>query len=135
MHILQLANRKTSKRKQLTFNDNENRQVKLVFQNIMPIREPFMLTVKNIKSASGVEEVLIPVWCAENQNDLVWYKAEKIDNTTYRVNVNIANHKNHEGIYKADVYVKTGNGIQAGIGRSTLEIKRTELYALWAARM
>ena len=83
----------------------------------------FYVTVKNIKSASGVEEVLIPVWCAENQNDLVWYKAEKIDNTTYRVNVNIANHKNHEGIYKADVYVKTGNGIQAGIGRSTLEIK------------
>ena len=90
----------------------------------------FYVTVKNIKSASGVEEVLIPVWCAENQNDLVWYKAEKIDNTTYRVNVNIANHKNHEGIYKADVYVKTGNGIQAGIGRSTLEIKRTELYAI-----
>ena len=90
----------------------------------------FYVTVKNIKSASGVEEVLIPVWCAENQNDLVWYKAEKIDNTTYRVNVNIANHKNHEGIYKADVYVKTGNGIQAGIGRSTLEINRTELYAI-----
>ncbi len=90
----------------------------------------FYVTVKNIKSASGVEEVLIPVWCAENQNDLVWYKAEKIDSTTYRVNVNIANHKNHEGIYKADVYVKTGNGIQAGIGRSTLEINRTELYAI-----
>lgn len=90
----------------------------------------FYVTVKNIKSASGVEAVLVPVWCAENQNDLVWYRAEKTDGTTYRVNVNIANHKNHEGIYKADVYVKTGNGIQTGIGRSTLEINSTELYAI-----
>ena len=90
----------------------------------------FNVTINNIKSASGVDAVMIPVWCAGDQSDLVWYQATKINSTTYKATVNIANHKNHMGAYKINVYLETGNGMQVGIGGCTQEIKNTGLYAI-----
>lgn len=90
----------------------------------------FNVTINNIKSASGVEAVMVPVWCASDQSDLVWYQATKINSTTYKATVNIANHKKHTGTYKINVYLETGNGMQAGIGGCTQEIKNTGLYAI-----
>ena len=90
----------------------------------------FNVTINNIKSASGVEAVMVPVWCASDQSDLVWYQATKINSTTYEATVNIANHKKHTGTYKINVYLETGNGMQVGIGGCTQEIKNTGLYAI-----
>ena len=90
----------------------------------------FNVTINNIKSASGVEAVMVPVWCASDQSDLVWYQATKINSTTYKATVNIANHKKHTGTYKINVYLETGNGMQVGIGGCTQEIKNTGLYAI-----
>ena len=90
----------------------------------------FNVTINNIKSASGVEAVMVPVWCASDQSDLVWYQATKINSTTYKATVNITNHTKHTGTYKINVYLETGNGMQVGIGGCTQEIKNTGLYAI-----
>ena len=90
----------------------------------------FNVTINNIKSVSGVEAVMVPVWCASDQSDLVWYQATKINSTTYKATVNIANHKKHAGTYKINVYLETGNGMQVGIGGCTQEIKNTGLYTI-----
>ena len=58
----------------------------------------FNVTINNIKSVSGVEAVMVPVWCASDQSDLVWYQATKINSTTYKATVNIANHKSMRNI-------------------------------------
>ena len=90
----------------------------------------FYVTINNIQSASGVKSVMVPVWCADDQNDLVWYIAEKTADGTYKVNVNVANHKRHIGTYKVNIYIEMGNDILIGIGGCTQEISNTELYAI-----
>ncbi|SHK15739.1 GBS Bsp-like repeat-containing protein [Hespellia stercorisuis] len=58
-----------------------------------------------VTGASLIKEVRIPVWCSEDQNDIVWYKAVEQSDGTYAVNVNISKHKYHTGTYQAHVYV------------------------------
>lgn len=76
----------------------------------------FDIILTDIKSASGVEYIQIPVWCAADQSDIYWYKAEKQNDTRYKVTVNIANHNYATGRYKIHTYVSTGNGMKACAG-------------------
>lgn len=77
----------------------------------------FKVTVTGVIAPSGVDKVQIPVWCASNQSDIVWYTALKADDFgTYTVNVKVANHAQHFGNYKAHVYITMGNGIMACVG-------------------
>lgn len=69
-----------------------------------------------VQSASGVSKVEVPIWCAANQNDIRWYEAKKQSDGSYRVSVNIANHKYATGAYKIHVYVTSGNGVKAFAG-------------------
>ena len=70
----------------------------------------FDIVISNIESKSGVSQVRVPVWCAEDQNDIRWYDATRQSDGSYRVTVNIKNHQNHTGEYKIHVYLYDGNG-------------------------
>ena len=59
----------------------------------------FDVVVENIVAPAGVKEVQVPVWSLRNQSDIVWYRAEKQSDGTYKVGVDIANHKNNTGTY------------------------------------
>ncbi len=74
----------------------------------------FEVIIDEIYSPSGVEIVQIPVWCADDQSDLIWYTAEKQDDGSYKSEVNVANHGYAVGNYKINAYLTTGNGIQIG---------------------
>lgn len=71
----------------------------------------FTVTIKNVFAPSGVNSMQVPVWVDGNQNDIKWYTASKLDDSTYSVRVSAANHKHHFGEYKIHVYVTMGNGI------------------------
>ena len=73
----------------------------------------FKITVSGVMASSGVEKVQIPVWCADNQSDIVWYTATKISEGVYTVTAKVSNHAHHFGTYKVHVYVTMGNGIRA----------------------
>ncbi|HIW20545.1 MAG TPA: GBS Bsp-like repeat-containing protein [Candidatus Dorea intestinavium] len=92
-------------------------------ENISGEKGTFDVIIKGINSPSGVSKVLVPIWCADNQSDLVWYVATKDKNGNYKVSVNINSHKNHFGNYKIDVYTVMGNGIQAFTGKTTAKIQ------------
>ena len=53
----------------------------------------FDVVVENIVAPAGVKEVQVPVWSLRGQSDIVWYRAEKQSDGTYKVGVDIANHK------------------------------------------
>ena len=75
----------------------------------------FRIVVKGAKSATGIQKVVVPVWSAPNQNDLVWYEAEKKADGSYEVNSNISKHKYNIGAYHAHVYVYEKNGLSANV--------------------
>ena len=72
----------------------------------------FRVTVSNVSAPSGVQEVQVPVWCSENQSDILWYTAVRQSDGTYVFDVNTSLHRGHTGKYKIHVYVTMGNGIR-----------------------
>ena len=75
----------------------------------------FDVIVKNIESKSGVSQVQIPVWCASDQSDIVWYEATRQSDGSYKATVRISNHKYHSGKYTVHTYLTAGNGIRTCI--------------------
>lgn len=73
----------------------------------------FKVVIVNPQSVSGVDYVEVPVWCAGNQSDIKWYRAEKQKDGNYFVNVNPSYHNYNTGLYKIDVYVSSKNGVKS----------------------
>lgn len=71
----------------------------------------FKVTVSAVGAASGIEKIQVPVWCAANQSDIVWYTAIKDGSGNYVVNVPVSNHAHHFGTYKIHTYITMGNGV------------------------
>ena len=80
----------------------------------------FDVTVSGIKTPSGVDSVSVPVWSKSDQSDLHWYTATRQTDGSYVAKASISNHKYNYGIYYADVYVTTGNGIRQYVGGKTV---------------
>lgn len=66
----------------------------------------FDAVITNITAPLGVKEVLVPSWSLENgQDDLIWHKATKQTDGSYRVTIKASEHKGNKGNYRADAYV------------------------------
>ena len=66
----------------------------------------FDAVITNITAPLGVKEVLVPSWSLENgQDDLIWHKATKQSDGSYRVTIKASEHKGNKGNYRADAYV------------------------------
>ena len=82
----------------------------------------FKVTVKGAAASSGIAKVQIPVWCANDQSDIVWYDAAKVSEGIYTANVQVSRHANHFGTYKIHVYITAGNGVQTFAGAASANI-------------
>ncbi len=69
--------------------------------------------IKGIVSPSGVASVRVPAWTALDLSDIHWYDAIKQSDGSYKVTINIANHKGHYGIYGIQAYVLANNGVES----------------------
>lgn len=91
----------------------------------------FTVTISGVESSAGIESVMVPVWCAEDQSDLIWYTATEAEKGTYTVMSDISRHAFHVGNYKADVYLNDKNGLSLNAGRVKFdfhtEIESTDL--------
>ena len=66
----------------------------------------FDAVITNISAPLGVKEVLVPSWSLENgQDDLIWHKATKQNDGSYRVTIKASEHKGNKGNYRADAYI------------------------------
>ena len=72
--------------------------------------DAFDVVVRAI-TPSGLQSVSVPVWCASDQSDIVWYGAARQADGSFKVRVSAANHRFHEGTYSVHVYATSGNGI------------------------
>ena len=90
--------------------------------NIDGTKGSFKVSLSVVGAVSGIDCVQVPIWCDDNQNDVVWYDAIKGQDGKYEVNVKVSNHKNHFGKYKIHTYVTMGNGIRTFAGGNQCEI-------------
>ena len=78
----------------------------LTIENNNPVAGTFDAVVSNIVAPTGLKEVLVPSWSLENgQDDLVWHKATRQADGSYRVTIKATDHKDSTGKYRADVYI------------------------------
>ena len=90
----------------------------------------FKVIVSGVNAPSGVLKVQVPVWCAEDQNDIRWYDAEEQDDGSYVVCVDPMYHKYNSGLYRIHVYVTTKTGITAFVGSSSQCVSATQCYTI-----
>ena len=78
----------------------------LSIENNNPIAGTFDAVVRNVESPNGLKEVFVPTWSLENgQDDLIWHKAMRESDGSYRAKIKASDHKNSTGNYRADAYV------------------------------
>ncbi|WP_183139667.1 GBS Bsp-like repeat-containing protein [Streptococcus salivarius] len=78
----------------------------LTIENNNTAAGTFDAVITNISAPVGVKEVLVPSWSLENgQDDLIWHKATKQNDGSYRVTIKASEHKGNKGNYRADAYI------------------------------
>ena len=95
-------------------------------QNYSAEKGTFDVIIKNIVAPAGIQEVQVPIWSKGDQSDIVWYRAVKQSDGTYKVAVDIANHHNNAGTYNIHIYVLGNNGSQTMVASVTQKVENTK---------
>ncbi len=73
----------------------------------------------------GVQEVLIPTWSKQDQSNIVWYRAIRQSDNTYKVTMDIANHLYELGNYQMHVYIRNDMGVQTLVDKATYSFSQS----------
>ena len=96
---------------------------KLTIANNDPKTGTFDVIVSEVSSPQGVREVLLPTWSNENgQDDIIWHKAQKQSDGTYKFTVRSSEHKNSVGDYSVHLYYIQNDGKMVGVGGTTTKV-------------
>ena len=102
--------------KQQTFVNNTDFKVasvpedKIVIRNADTSGDEFDADVYLVRDASTVANVKVAVWCAPDQNDIIWQNAVLQSDGAYRVHVSAADHGYLFGTYNLHAYVYDASG-------------------------
>ncbi|MDU4411719.1 MAG: GBS Bsp-like repeat-containing protein, partial [Streptococcus sp.] len=87
----------------------------------------FDAVIRNIVAPNGVKEVLVPSWSLVNgQDDLVWHKASRQYDGSYRVTIKASEHKNSLGNYRADVYIVDNANQRHYVTETIVDVKHNK---------
>ena len=96
---------------------------KLTIANNNPKTGTFDVIVSEVSSPQGLREVLLPTWSNEQgQDDLIWHKAQKQSDGTYKFTVRASEHKNSVGDYSVHLYYVQNDGKMVGVGGTTTKV-------------
>ena len=99
----------------------------LTIENNNATTGTFDAVVRNIVSPNGLKEIMIPSWSLVNgQDDLVWHKASKQADGSYRVTIKASEHKHSTGKYRADAYLIDNTGNRQYLTETVLEVNETK---------
>ena len=99
----------------------------LVIENNNADLGTFDAVIRNIVAPNGVKEVLVPSWSLVNgQDDLVWYKASRQADGSYRVTIKASEHKNSLGNYRADLYIVDNANQRYYVTETIVDVKHNK---------
>lgn len=87
-----------------------------VISNVNNDTGTFDVTVSGVQAVAGIQTVSVGIWSTSDQSDLVWYTAEKQNDGSYVVHMNIAKHQYRYGTYNVHAYVRDNNGVTVCTG-------------------
>ena len=98
----------------------------LTIENNNTAAGTFDAVVRNIVAPTGLKEVLVPSWSLENgQDDLIWHKATRQSDGSYRVTIKSTDHKNSTGKYRADAYIVDDSNKRFYLSEKVVEVTQT----------
>ena len=101
---------------------------KLTIANNNPKTGTFDVIVSEVSSPQGVREVLLPTWSNDQgQDDIIWHKAQKQSDGTYKFTVRASEHKNSVGDYSVHLYYIQNDGKMVGVGGTTTKVTRASV--------
>ena len=89
----------------------------------------FDVIISEVSNPNGVKTVKVPVWSTQGgQDDIIWYNATKQNHGTYKVAVNVKDHKNNSGEYNVHLYYEQNDGSLKGVSatRTTVEAPKAQ---------
>ena len=99
----------------------------LIIENNNADLGTFEAVVRNISAPNGVKEVLVPSWSLVNgQDDLVWHKATRQSDGSYRVTIKSSEHKNSLGNYRADLYIVDNANKRYYVTETVVDVKHNK---------
>ena len=85
----------------------------------------FDAVIRNVVAPNGLKEVLVPTWSDKNwQDDLVWHKAVRQSDGSYRATIKASDHKNEDGKYNVHVHYVDQNNQRNYITETTTEVRQ-----------
>lgn len=93
--------------------------------NVNQDKGTFDIVVSELSVPAGMKALQVAVWGEPSgQNDLKWYNLTKQSNGTYKVTVNIKDHKFEQGKYNAHTYVTLNNNTKVNTNAQSVTIKQ-----------
>ena len=87
----------------------------------------FDAVIRDVVSPNGLKEVLVPTWSEVNgQDDLVWHKAVKQADGSYRATIKSSEHKNSQGKYQVHVHYVDGSGQRRYVTETSTQLKLSQ---------
>ncbi|MCQ2501469.1 MAG: GBS Bsp-like repeat-containing protein, partial [Lachnospiraceae bacterium] len=86
------------------------------------------IVLSDVTCDDDIRKIVVPVWSDPKQTDLVWYPAQKIDDTTWTVDMSITKHKNNYGTYIIHVYGTNKYGLQTFAGSEQVTFEKPEAH-------
>jgi N-acetylmuramoyl-L-alanine amidase len=87
----------------------------------------FDAVIRNVVAPTGLKEVLVPTWSNKNgQDDLVWHKAIRQSDGSYRATIKASDHKNDSGKYSVHVHFIDANNHRSYVTETVTEIQQNK---------
>ena len=103
----------------------------LTIENNNSITGIFDAVIRNVVAPNGLNEVLVPTWSEVNgQDDLVWHKAVKQADGSYRATIKASDHKNSQGKYLSHVYYVTATGTKEFVTGTTTTVHQSKVTGI-----
>jgi len=98
----------------------------LSIENNNEVTGTFDAVVRNVVSPTGLKEVLVPSWSvADGQDDLIWHKAVRQADGSYRATIKASDHKNSVGQYQVHVHHLDQENRRRYITETTVEVRQS----------
>jgi len=87
----------------------------------------FDAVIRDVVSPNGLKEVLVPTWSEVNgQDDLIWHKAVKQADGSYRATIKSSEHKNSQGKYQVHIHYIDGSGQRRYVTETSTQLKLSQ---------